>query len=129
MINSITKDTYKTELSNGTHTLVADEPLSNGGTDLGLSPMELLAAALASCTSITLRMYIDRSKWQVDEIDVKVDRKKNEDTAEIEFEKYIVIKGDIDDKQRDRLLYIAGKCPVHKVLSKNTLINSTIEIK
>lgn len=129
MIQANTRDTYKTNLTNGTHSILADEPISLGGTDLGLNPSELLEASLASCTSITLRMYINRKEWKVDAIDVQVNKVKigkNDDTA---FEKHIVIIGEIDDKQKDRLLLIASKCPVHKVLAQGSEIISTIELK
>ena len=76
MIQANTTNTYKTDITNGTHNLIADEPISIGGTDLGLNPGELLEASLASCTTITLRMYINRKEWQVDEIEVNVKTKK-----------------------------------------------------
>lgn len=126
MIKSRTKETYKTEIENGTNTLIADEPLSNGGTNLGLTPMELLQASLASCTTITLRMYADRSEWIIAQIEATVNKTEGLEPGVFELDKHIHITGDVDQKQLDRLLYIASKCPVHKVLAKNTVIHSRI---
>ena len=106
--------------------LYADEPVSVGGTDTGLSPYELLSAALGACTSMTLRMYADLKKLPVEAIAVEVTHAKihAQDCAECEtkegkidrFEREIRITGDLDAMQRAKLLEIADKCPVHRTL-------------
>lgn len=114
---------YKTTIrsANG-KVLIADEPEEMGGTDLGFSPSELLASALASCTAITLRMYADRKKWNLVDIIVDVTGEKREDETTF-FSLNIKLFGELDSDQRKRLLEISKKCPIHK-----TLLH-TIEIK
>lgn len=115
---------YATEITSDTNTLIADEPISHGGTGKGFAPMELLASSLAACTSITLRMYADRKEWALDSIEVSVDIETNTDTSI--FKRIINLKGSLNDEQTSRLLYIANHCPVHKILSNNISIQTTL---
>lgn len=115
-------DTYLTRINMASHQILADEPVKLGGSDLGANPSQLLEAALASCTTITLSMYSTRKKWPVTNIDcvvttTKIDGKKA-------FNRAITLKGDLTEEQRQRILEIANKCPVHKVLSQSSVINS-----
>ena len=103
------------------HQLQADEPLSNGGTDSGPAPYELLLAGLAACTSLTLRMYADRKQWPLEKIRVEVTSEKIDKTTI--FIRHVYFEGALDDEQRNRLLQIANACPVHKALT------NPIEIK
>jgi len=110
----------------GRHELVADEPRSHGGDDRGPSPYELLLAALGACTSMTLRMYADRKEWPLEgvSVDLRHDRIHAEDCADCETEKgkidrierRVTLMGDLDDDQRQRLLEMADRCPVHRTL-------------
>ncbi|HEY0743423.1 MAG TPA: OsmC family protein [Chryseosolibacter sp.] len=110
----IGNDQYKTQIVTDTHTFLADEPVSNGGTDLAPSPGDFLRTSLASCTAITLRMYANRKKFAIDQIEVKVGTEtKNGKTI---FHRKVIIHGAIDDAQRKRMLQIANACPIHKVL-------------
>ncbi|MGO1728317.1 MAG: OsmC family protein [Flavobacteriaceae bacterium] len=111
---------YRVDItSDSGHEIIADEPKNVGGENLGMMPTELLIAALAACTSATLRMYADRKEWQLEEVNTKIKLIENKyDDARII--RTIGMTGDLDDKQRDRLLQIANKCPVHKML-KNGL--------
>ena len=118
------KDHYLTKISSATNTLIADEPIEHGGTGKGFAPMELLASSLAACTSITLRMYADRKEWALDSIEVSVDIETNTDTSI--FKRIINLKGSLNDEQTSRLLYIANHCPVHKILSNNISIQTTL---
>lgn len=115
----IHKDRYATALSNERHAWTADEPTVVGGQDTGPNPFDYLLAALASCIAITLRMYADRKEWPVHSIKVSVsmDTRKDNGQTETTFFKNIVIEGDIDDGQRARMLDIAAKCPVHRILT------------
>lgn len=115
---------YTTDVVAGPHVLTADEPRSLGGQDLGATPYDLVAAGLGACTSITLRMYADRKGWPLDEIRVRVrhDRLHARDENDDErgrldrMEREIELVGDLDDEQRQRLLEIAERCPVHRSL-------------
>ena len=134
-----TADGYRTEILANGHPLVADEPLAVGGTNVGPTPYELLASALGACTSITLRMYADRKKWPLDEVEVRLRHEKIhcEDCADPErpssridhFTREIELEGPLDDKQRDRLLKIADRCPVHRTLEKPAEITTTLAEK
>lgn len=102
-----------------TNTL-AGEPESLGGVDTGPSPFEFLAAGLAACTTMTLRMYAERKGWPVGRISVDVRHQKVKDGEGHERDQYdrlISLTGTLDQDQRDRLIEIAGRCPVHRSLS------------
>lgn len=106
--------------------LQADEPERVGGTETGPTPYDYLGAALASCTSMTVRMYADRKQLPLDEVvtDVSFDRVHAEDCAHCEhtegrieqFTRRLTLRGDLDDEARAKLLSIANRCPVHRTL-------------
>lgn len=121
---NITTTKYQVRLENGRHVFGADEPVAQGGTDLAPAPDELLEAALASCTAITLRMYADRKQWPVEAIDVTVGLERID--GKTVFSRNIQLKGDLDQDQKDRLLQIAKLCPVSKTLSGSIEVNSSI---
>ncbi len=121
------------------HGFVADEPRDEDGDDLGLSPYELLAAALGACTSMTLQIYARRKGYPVHEVAVEVEHERihAQDCAEcvdgreglIEvFRRKIVIRGPVTEAQRDDLLRIAAKCPVHKTLRALPEVFDTIDV-
>lgn len=109
-------DQYKTILTTDTHTIVGDEPIDNGGKDLGPHPGDFLRMSLASCTAITLRMYANRKGYDVKEIEVKVNTKDVEGKSV--FNCQIQITGNINEQIRERMLQIAKLCPVHKMLTR-----------
>lgn len=111
----IGKDHYRTELLASGKTIVADEPEEVGGTDLGPAPGEFLMMSLASCTAITVRMYADRKKMPLDRIKVEVSLEKQEFKSV--FTRDVYLEGELSEEERQRLLEIAEKCPVHKTLS------------
>ncbi|MBT8143452.1 MAG: alpha/beta fold hydrolase [Gammaproteobacteria bacterium] len=135
-VRAVTGNGYLTELQAGVHAMVADEPAAVGGSNLGPTPYGLLSAALASCTSMTLRMYADHKKLNVNSIEVTVEdeRVHAKDCAECEtatgfahrFERTIDIDGDITDQQRQRMLEIADRCPVHRTLEGEIIISSRL---
>lgn len=111
-------DLYKTELTTPIgNMLIADEPLDKGGKALGFSPKELLCAALASCTSITLRMYADHKQWDLQEIKVDVEMDRDDKNNTTAITRKLEFIGNLDDEQRKRLTQVANSCPVHKILS------------
>lgn len=128
MIKAITKDTYTTNITSGSHRIIADEPVALGGANEGMNPQELLESSLASCSSITLRMYINRKQWDVNKIEVEVSSENEKDSEGLVISKKIKIYGQVDEKQLKRLEVIASKCPVHKILIKSVQINSSISL-
>jgi putative redox protein len=105
---------HEVELEGG-HALVLDEPPDRGGTDTGPRPTQLLAASLAGCTAITVEMYADRKGWDVGPIEVDVDV-AYEGPVPSTYRVALKLPAELDEEQRRRLLVVAAKCPVHKVL-------------
>lgn len=120
-----TEELFRTELSTATNTIYADEPESAGGKDTGFSPKELLAGALGSCKAITIRMYAERKGWPLKEAKVEVTFKQNLETNDSYFEAKIELLGELTEDQKERLLIVAKKCPVHKIL-ENAIEISTV---
>jgi putative redox protein len=114
---------YQTTIRSNGHTVIADEPVELTGTDTGMNPYSLLLASLGSCTSITLRMYIDRKGWTIPEISVNLDLTKTETGTQIN--RKISFTGDITTDQHQRLLEIADACPIHKILTGTINITTT----
>jgi putative redox protein len=121
-----TEDEFRTEIRAGRHALVADEPESVGGQDAGPTPYDYLLAGLGSCTGMTLRMYADRKDWPLEDATVHLTHEKMhaEDCDHCEttegkidhIRREIELEGDLTAEQRQRLLEIANKCPVHRTL-------------
>lgn len=125
--SSITKDLYKMEIKSPTgNVVIADEPVSMGGKDLGFSPKELLAAALASCTSATVRMYADKKNWALDEVKIDVTLERDEAANRTIIARTIQFIGTLDAEQKKRLIAVANACPVHKILTNPIDINTSI---
>jgi putative redox protein len=113
---------YTQSIVAGRHHIGADEPVDNGGADAGPSPYELLLSALGACTSITVRMYAQHKKWDLKRILVKLTHEKQIGPGNVKvdaFTRELVFEGNLDDTQRQRLLEIANKCPVHKTLTED----------
>ena len=130
------REHYYTEVVASGHRLTVDEPESVGGTDRGGTPYDLLLGALGSCTSITLRMYADRKSWPLEEIVVRLSHAKIHashcetcETAEGKvdrIEREIELIGDLSGEQRARLLEIADRCPVHRTLHSEILVETRL---
>jgi putative redox protein len=127
---------FAMDISVGPHKLVADEGAEVGGNDLGPEPHDFLLAGLGACTSMTLRMYADRKGIPLQQVRVRLSRRKIKaadcpdcltkegDVEEIVRE--IVLIGDLDDATRQRLLEIANKCPVHRTLTGEIKVRSSL---
>ncbi|SKB40427.1 bifunctional alpha/beta hydrolase/OsmC family protein [Maribacter arcticus] len=128
---SIGNEGFTTEIVSGNHLLIADEPTGFGGNDFGPSPYDYVSSGLGACTAMTLRMYATRKNWDLQKVVVHVDHGKehapdSENTSTVKkidtFKRKIEVFGNLDEKQRNRLLEIADKCPVHKTLSSEAQI-------
>ena len=114
---SIGRDHYRIVLTAGKNTIIADEPVSNGGGDEGMNPHEILASALGACTCATVRMYADRKEMPLDGVNVTLTLVRDDATNTTNISRNIELIGDLTPEERDRLLTIANKCPVHKTLT------------
>ena len=114
LIESASKP-YGNTVTVRSHTVTMDEPTDLQGQDTGPTPIETMLAALAGCTSITLRMYANRKQWPLDTVQLDVDYEVRNGKPVIT--RTLHLTGNLDDEQRTRLLDIANKCPVHKMLS------------
>jgi len=127
--------TYTQQITAGRHRLVADE-LQPIGDDQGPTPYDLLLAALGACTSMTVRMYANRKGWRLDRIQVTLRHKRihAQDCADCEtkvgwvshIDRDIEITGEIDDSQRQQLMHIAERCPVHQTLTSEVDVATSL---
>lgn len=137
VVVEIGREHYRADVYAGAHALVADEPTDAGGTDMGPSPYGLLTSALGACTAITLRMYADRKQWPLEGVSVRLthDKIHAEDCATCEtrvgkidkFEREITLSGALSAEQKQRLLEIANKCPVHQTLESDVIIETRLK--
>ena len=108
----------------GPHQVLTDAPVESGGEGSGPAPHDLLAAALAACTTLTVNLYARRKGWKLDEVLVTVDH--GQEGAAYGFQRSIRLLGDLGVEERERLLDIANKCPVHKTLSGQIAIRTEL---
>jgi putative redox protein len=109
------------------HRWLADEPLDDGGANVGPSPHRLLLSALGACTAITVRMYAARKAWPLEGIEVELAFNPDGKPASgSDIRRSIVLRGTLDEAQRERLLQVANACPIHKVLTGEIRIATTL---
>lgn len=124
-ITELDRSHYKTKVYSGGHFIYSDEPEDMGGTDEGMPPAALLLASLGSCTAITIRMYADRKKLDLESIKIDLAICKEEEMSkETTISRKIEFTGNLTEQDRNRLLVIADKCPIHKILSNPIKIES-----
>jgi putative redox protein len=111
------------------HRLVADEPKNHGGGDTGPSPQELLAASLASCTAITIEMYANRKGWDIGEVVVDVDYEPAQRGSPTKFAMVVQLAKELPEEQREKLMQIAAKCPVHRTLEGEVMFNERLKLR
>ena len=127
---------YRTEITAGPHRFLADEPVALGGTGAGPTPYELLLGALGGCMAMTLRMYADRKRWPLRgvRIHLRTERAHEKDCENCETEEVglpriarrIELDGPLDDQQRERLHYIADRCPVKQTLQRGLVVETVV---
>lgn len=110
------------------HSLTADEHKGLGGSDAGPSPLELLAASLASCTAITMEMYAERKGWDIGKVRVDVDYEPAQRGSPTRFGIDVKLPDGIPEEQRDRLMQIAAKCPIHRTLEGEVAFEETLSV-
>ena len=137
------KEGFRTQITAGQHQLIADEPTEAGGTDEGPSPYELLLASLGACTAMTLKMYVERKKLPVTDVEVLltfdrihiddcescVKEERSNDQKVQHISRLIYVTGDVTEEQKERLLYIAGRCPVHVTLHSNPHVEDALIVR
>lgn len=126
------EDGFTTQMKVGSHYMTSDEPIDVGGSDFGPSPYELVSAGLSACTAMTIQMYVGRKEWQLENVEVHTSYGKEHavdcencesESSKIDtFQREIRLKGDLDEKQKTRIMEIADKCPVHRTLHSQTQI-------
>jgi putative redox protein len=138
------KDALKTDVESGGHQYILDEPESEGGTDMGPAPVKAALGALASCTSMTVKLYIQHKGWDVGDIrtDVYYDIKliKDKDALSEEEQQFVVnsrlrkihkivrVAGDFDEAQLKRIRIISGKCPVNLLMIGSCMITDEVAL-
>jgi putative redox protein len=106
------------------HLVVADGSLAENGDDIGPNPHALLDAALGACTALTLKLYAERKGWPLENANVRI--RHEETPGHYRLHRDITLLGDLDAEQRERLLEIANKCPIHRVLSGEITIETAL---
>lgn len=124
---TIGKEKYQASIQWRNGVIIADEPVAVGGKDLGPDPYTLLLSALVACTLSTLRMYIDRKEWIINNINVTINMyQENNDVFTTTIERNISFDDTITTEQKEKLLLIASKCPVSKILENKIVIQTTL---
>ncbi|WP_323755566.1 bifunctional alpha/beta hydrolase/OsmC family protein [Roseivirga sp.] len=135
LVRNEKEDGLLSEIMANQHYLIADEPKDVGGTNLGGTPYDLLVSALGACTAMTIRLYADHKKMELDDVKVHLTFNKRhvEDAisgspAQMEFiNREVELTGNLSEEQRERILKIADKCPVHKTLTKGLTVNTKLK--
>jgi putative redox protein len=122
------REKYTHDVKAGGHTITVDEPVASGGQDEGPSPQELLAAALASCTAVTMEMYAQRKGWDTSGLAVDVEYTPAERGCPTRFDLVLKMPAHLDEEQIEKLKVIAAKCPVHRTLEGEVMFEERVEL-
>ncbi len=130
-VTSLKEPLFKQEIQAGSHKLVSDAPRDVGGSETAPDPHELLLAALGACTSMTMQIFAERRKWDLQKVHVelteeKVDDPENPGRQMSKITRSITVEGDLSPEQVDNLKAVANKCPIHKILTGSKEIVTTI---
>src|SRR4051794_30201951 len=110
------------------HRMKADEAPASGGEDNGPNPQELLAASLASCSAITMEMYAERKGWDIGDVTVEVDYEPAQRGSPTRFELTVKLPKELPEEQRERLMTIVNRCPVHRTLEGEVMFEEKLEL-
>lgn len=137
-VESVAGSRFRQQITADEAIFFSDEPTDVGGGGGAPTPYDLLLGALGACTSMTLRMYSDRKGWPLDAVRVRLrhqrihasdcddcDNVENDAMIDV-LERHIELRGDLDDAQREKLLEIANKCPVHRTLTNHIRIRTDL---
>ena len=113
----IGRDHYQVTLIAGKNTVIADEGETKGGQDKGFDPFQLFLSSLGACTCATVRMYADRKEMKLEKIHVHLIMERDDEKNETKISRNVQLTGNLSDEERQRLLDIANKCPVHKIMT------------
>lgn len=121
---------YRAEIKTRNHVHYTDEPVDAGGTDSAVTPMEMLLGSLGSCIAITMKLYADRKGWPLERVEIALESERfnaddypdyeGDERFIHEIRESLVIHGPLDEKQRERLIDIATKCPVARLIATPT---------
>lgn len=119
---------YQTVLAQGSHAILADEPLDKDGTGLGFGPYELLLSSLAACKTMTIRWLARQKGWTLGDVHAELElvTTRKEGKVVTGFRSKIRIDGDINEEQRAALMRAADRCPVHRILTGEISIEDSI---
>ena len=124
---SSTSERYRHDITIGEKFhLIADEPLEVGGDDKGPTPLDFVLAGLGSCKAITAKMYAERKGWHLTDVNVDVWSKKVDNQYQYRIFAILHLEGNLTQEQKQRLLEIANKCPIHKLLASEIEIQTTL---
>jgi putative redox protein len=123
-----TGGSYRHEIEIGGHELVSDEPTEAGGDDAGPNPQELLAASLASCSAITMEMYAARKGWDIGDVAVEVDYEPAQRGSPTRFCMEVRLPKELPEEQRQKLMQIVAKCPVHRTLEGEVMFEEKLAL-
>lgn len=116
---------FQVRIHTGNHSFLMDEPVAYGGLDTGPSPFDLLSAALSACTLMTMKLYAQRKGWTIEPLSVRVSHHKGQGGGRDRFDRVIEL-GDVTDEQREGLLKIAGRCPVHQLFEQGADVTVSV---